>query len=355
MLPFRRGARVVLLILMCLALAINGCGEIGYVFSTVTGELQLLISAVPIEKALDDPDLTNEQKEKLAFVIRVRDYGEQVLGLEVGRSYQRFADLGDEALAWNLSASHKDALEPYYWDLPVIGFLPYLGYFELEEAQEEADKLVEQGYDTVIYEVDAYSTMGWMPDPIASPLLNRGWVRLADTIFHELLHNTIWKEAHVTFNESMAVFVGRAAALEFIALEFGADSPLLEEARLSYEDEDTFQEFLLDLKAELIPVYNSSSSREEKIAEREDIFENARQRFANEILPTMNLPENYEYFENLQLNNAFLLLNARYNTDTQLFAAIHQMTGEDWTVTLNIFRDAALANDPFSFLESMLE
>jgi predicted aminopeptidase len=354
MLPFKGGYKLSLLVMFFLAAGVGGCGRMDYAFSAVTGQLELLVSAIPIEDALDDPDLTAEEKEKLSFIVRARDYAEQVIGLKAGRSYQRFADL-DAALAWNLSASHKAALEPYYWDIPFVGPLPYLGFFELEEAEEEARKLADMGYDTIIYEVDAYSTMGWMPDPIASPLLDRGWVSLADTIFHELLHNTVWKDGHITFNESMAVFVGRAAALEFIALEFGPDSPLLEEGRFSYEDEDRFQEFLLDLKAELIAIYSSSMTREKKILEREEAFENARQEFTAEVLPLMNFPENYENFENLPLNNAFILLNARYNTNTQLFAAIHHMTGEDWSITMDIFRDAVAAEDPFGFLESMLE
>ncbi len=334
---------------------IAGCANSDYALAAVLGELRLLAAAVPIETALDDPDLTEDQREKLAFLIRVRDYGEEVIGLNVGKSYRNFVLLEDDSLAWNLSASRKDAFDPYVWRLPVVGRIPYLGFFTLDYAKAERDRLVDLGYDTVIYEVDAYSTLGLLPDPVASSLLRRDWLQLADTIMHECLHNTIWREGDTNFNESLAVFVGRTAALEFMAHEFGEDSEMVIEAHQYYEDDAVFRDFLDKLRADLNAIYTSDQPSAEKIQARKPILEGAGARFVEEALPLMHNKESFQNYEDFTFNNAFLLLYVRYGTELDLFEGVHEMTGGDWGQTLDIFRAAATAPDAYAYLRNILD
>ncbi|MHC4798962.1 MAG: aminopeptidase [Planctomycetota bacterium] len=221
---------------------VSGCGPIGYSVSAAVGELLILSSAGPIDRALNDPGLSDEQKEKLTFIIQARDYAEQVVGLNVGHSYQTFVNLGDKPLAWNLSASRKDAIEPYIWEVPLVGPLSFFGFFNFDQAVAERDRLVKLKYDTLIYEVDAYSTIGIFPDPVSSSILDRDLVSLLDTVFHELLHNTIFNPEDIVFDESLATFVGRTASVEFIKSEFGEDSDLADQARRSFEDVDRFNQ-----------------------------------------------------------------------------------------------------------------
>lgn len=333
-------------------LSLAGCGDT-YVGSVILGELGLLASARPIAEAVNDPRLDEEKRLKLAFVVRARDYAEQVVGLRVGSSYQSFADLGSRSLAWNLSASYKDRFEPYYWRLPIVGRLPYIGYFDLEQAKAERDRLVDHGFDTLIYEVDAFSTIGQLPDPVTSALLRRNLASLADTVFHELTHNTIYSFVDTIFDESLATFVGRTAGLEFLASEFGPDAPEIEQARRSYEDQDRFQLFLHDLNDNLRQVYDSDLSFDEKMARREEVIQAAQQRFAAEVLPLMNNPAGYETYTSFAFNNAFLLVHVRYNTSQDVFAAVYESTGHDWAATLQIFRDAAAKADPIGYLRGL--
>lgn len=344
-----------LLVLSMFLPALAGCGQLGYAFDAVLGEIDLLTSRVPIPTALADPDLTDEQRQKLAFIERARVYAREVIALDPGGSYQDFVLLEEETLAWNLSASSKVAFQPYYWTIPVVGALPYLGYFDLAEAEAERDALVEAGYDTVIYPVDAYSTLGVLPDPVASPLLERDYGGLADIVMHEILHNTVWRDGDTTFNESMAMFVGRTAGLQFLAHEFGEDSRMVTRAMGNYEDEDRFIEFLFDLRAELSVLYASSATRDEKLTAREVIFDAARQRFADEVLPQMHNAEAYQPYADYNFNNAFLLLYARYNSNLETFAAVHEATGRDWPLTIAHFQDAAGSDSPFAYLQSLVE
>lgn len=353
---FSRGSawRSCLWLTYLVGVGISGCGwPPGYLPSVIVGEVDFIGSMVPIEMALDDPTLTDQEREKLAFLIRARDYASQVVGLNVGNNFQSFVNLGGESLAWNLSASRKDAIDPYLWHLPLVGPIPYLGFFDLDQARVERDRLVELGYDTFLYEIDSYAV--WvLPDPVSSPLLQRDYGYLADVVIHELLHNTVIKLDDMTFSESLAVFVGRTADIEFLAAEFGPDAPIIDETRRRYEDEDRFNAFLQELIAELNTFYEGDLPSAEKIAAREGIFESARDRFAAEVLPLMNNPSDYEGFTIFPFNNAFLLVNVRYNSYQDVFAGIYEMTGRDWRQSLALFGQAALEDNPVQFLQDRL-
>jgi len=342
-------------VVSALAVVTCGCyGPLGYVLTVGVGELDLLCSIVPIEDALDDPALTEEEREKIAIVIRARDYAEQVVGLNTTGSFHGFVNLYGEPLAWNVSACPKDAFEPYTWPIPLSPPTPYLGYFRQEQALAERDRLVAAGYDTFVYEVDAYA-LSFLPDPVFSPVLRRDVPSLVDTVIHELLHNTIMRLGATTFNESLAVFVARTASIEFFESEYGPDAPIVEQARQGYEDDDRFNAFLVELMAELNTIYDTDEPYEVKLEKRERVFESARQRFAAEILPLMHDPAPFGIYTDFPYNNAFLLVNERYNSDLDLYEGIYEMTGRDWPQALAVFGQAAAsAGDPVSFLRDTL-
>jgi len=144
------------------------------------------------------------------------------------------------------------------------------------------------------------------------------------------------------------------AQIQRAIAEFGPDDPIIQQALESQADTERFNAFLDDLRAELDEIYGSDMTREEKIAAREPIFEAARQRLADELLPAMNHPETYESYTTLNFNNAFMLVNERYNTDFDLFAGVYELTGRNWASALDLFQQAADSDDPFAFLRDLL-
>lgn len=329
-----------------------GCGDVQYQLSAVLGELRLLSLAKPIDQVLASDSLSEEQRARLEFVVRARDFGEHVIGLNVGNSYRNFVNLNGEPLSWNLSASRKDRFEPYVWPL-LIGQLPYLGYFNYDEAIVERDRLVAQGYDTVLYEVDAFSTLGVLPDPVTSSILDRSLPSLADTVLHELTHNTISKLSDTNFNETLATFVGRTAAVQFLVQEFGADADIVRQAREGYEDADRLNVFFQSLVTELNTLYNSDASSEDKIARRVDVVKAALQRYRDEVLPLMHDQASYAGYADFPVNNAFLLLNVRYNDRLDVFQKAFDAVGGDWGQALSLFSQAAAQEDSFGFLQAV--
>ncbi len=349
-----------LAVAVCLA-ALCGCApndglwSLQYAIGAAGGELNYVSRAVPIQQALTDPDLTQEQRDKLQLVIDARDYAQKVIGLNVGSSYQTFVNLHGQVLAYNVSASRKDAIEAYTWNLPVVGTIAYLGFFNKSDALAERDYLVSQGYDTFMYDVDAFSTLGYLPDPVSSKLLERTVPNLADTVVHELLHNTIWAPGNDRFSESLATFVGRTGGMEFLKYKFGADSAVLQQATEAYEDGDLIQEFLNSVATYAKNLYAQKISSQDKIAQRDRVFQAARQRFANEIKPQLHNPDRYAGYATFQYNNAFLLVNVRYNSDLSIFSRTYESVNRDWSAALSIFREAARASDPIAFLQSHLD
>src|SRR5690606_18318309 len=169
----------------------------------------------------------------------------------VGDSYTTFSQLDSDTLALVLSAARKDRFEAHTWWFPIVGHVPYKGFFSERKARGEIEKLERKGYDTYLRPTSAFSTLGWFNDPLVSPLLRYDSVSLAATVIHEVFHNTLYLSAQATFNESLAEFVGSRGAIAFLCGRFGEGSPQCDTARGAWEDELLFGRFLSDLVADL--------------------------------------------------------------------------------------------------------
>lgn len=356
MIAMRFVRRVVPFGLLLVALMQTGCEGMSYLLHLAEGQFATQGETEPIDDVLASGRLSEEEEAKLRLVVKAREFAVQTIGLNAGSSYTTFYDTSGEPLAFNLSAAHRDRLEPLIWTFPVMGEVPYLAFFDEAYLRDVEAGLIADGFDTLSYELDAYSTLGVFEDPVRSTMLRRNELSLVDTIIHELLHNTIWRTNATTFNESLATFVGRQGAVEFLRAEFGEDSGWPEIARTYYADLDAINTFLRELYDSLAAFYAQPLSAEEKVAGREAVFQAGRDRFTREILPTLTYPDIFGWYTNLPTNNAWLLANYRYNLDLDLMEQVHTATGENWAATLDVFRAAASApGDPFTYLRDWLQ
>lgn len=332
-----------------------GCEGLPYVLQLAEGQLHIQGHVESIDDVLASGRLSEEDAAKLEYIVKVRDYAAQTMGLTVGRSYTTFYDSSGNPLAWNLSAARRDALVPKTWTFPIMGEVPYLAFFDEDYLHSVARQLLDEGYDTMTYELDAYSTLGIFDDPVRSTMLQRDILSLTETVIHELLHNTIWRASNTVFNESLATFVGRQGAVEFLRAEFGEDSGLPAVATAFYADTDAVNAFLMQLYAELEEYYAQPLSAEEKIAGRDAVFQAGRDRFVAEVQPKLNYPDVFAGYADLPVNNAWMLANYRYNLDLDVFAAVYAANAKDWAATLDLYRAAAAASDdPFTYLRDWL-
>jgi len=226
-----RRLRVAVGAIVLACLVATGCRTIGYVARGGLAEARILWRRQPIAELLAQPDLDPQLRDRLELVERVRAYAGNDLGLRVGESYTTFADVDGEAVVWVLSAARRDELEAYTWWWPVVGRVPYQGYFEREDADAAASGLGAQGYDTDVRSASAFSTLGWFADPLLSTTARYGPVSLTETVIHELFHATLYVPSHVDFNESAASFVGHRGAMAFFCDGPGRDATRCTEAR----------------------------------------------------------------------------------------------------------------------------
>ena len=337
------------------AVVCSGCGTFGYVFSVAGGQLDILLASRPIDDVLATDELSDQQADRLRMVLDVRQFGIDRVSLDAGGNYTQYYDTGGKPPAYNVSASRKDAFEPRTWTFPILGSLPYLGYFSLEGAQALETLLQEEGLDTLLVPVAAYSTLGFFDDPVFSSMLERDEAWLADLILHEMTHTTVFRSGDIDFNESLATFVGRAGSDIFLRERFGEDAPMVTLARERQEDSDRYNAFLRSLYGALDTFYKGGRSRDEKLAGREAVYARMVETFKAETLPEFHDPEPYERAVDMGLNNAWILANQRYNLDLDLFALVHDATGNDFRSSLAVFGEAAASADPKAYLRGWLE
>src|SRR5262245_25943173 len=98
----------------------------------------------PLERVIADPQLDAETRAYLRLVLAVRAEAES-LGLNAGKTYTTYTNIGRDTLLLVLSASPKTCICPHTWKYPIVGRVPYKGFFDPKMARREADQLAAKG------------------------------------------------------------------------------------------------------------------------------------------------------------------------------------------------------------------
>lgn len=188
------------------------------------GQVRIVWQARPIEEYMNDPQFPDSLKNKLKLIQEIRKYAIDSLGLKDTKNYKTLFDQRGQEIMWVVQACEPFQLKPKMWDFPIVGSMPYKGFFEKQKALDEKARLEKDGYDISIRNPGGWSTLGWFTDPILSDMLKRNEGDLASLIIHEMVHATIFIKDNVDFNENLASFVGDTAAYYFLASRYGKDS-----------------------------------------------------------------------------------------------------------------------------------
>src|SRR5919108_625525 len=230
-------------LLLCCALMPAACSPV-YVIRAGFEEAKILSRRRPISSVIEDPGTSGETRRKLQLVLQARDFAEHALSLAAGESYTTYSYVDSDTLLLVVSAARKDRFEAYTWWFPIVGRVPYKGFFHFDAAQREAARLEAAGYDTYVRPSGAFSTLGWFNDPLLNTLLRYDDVSLVSTVLHELLHNTVYIPSQIAFNETFANFVGDRGVIEFFCARDGETAPRCRLARDAWADNLRYAAFL---------------------------------------------------------------------------------------------------------------
>ncbi len=337
--------RAILVLLSAATPLLSGC-QIGYLVSSAYHQVGLLNSRVPIEEALKNPSLTEEQRRKLRLALEAHRFAENNLGLHHSKSYTTYTQLDRPYVTYVVSAAPKDELTAYKWWFPVVGSLPYKGYFNPDRAKEEADEMKAKGFDTSVRGVSAYSTLGWFSDPILSSMLRYKDYELVNTVIHETVHATIYIKSEADFNERLAVFIGNQGTEEFYRLREGAESPTLAQIANNTVDEKLFSDFIFREMKNLEEWYAQNKSKPDFLQTRPARLKEIQQRFVTELKPHFKEKESYGRFESSELNNATLLTYRLYFENLGDFEAVFNKLGRDFHKMVEFCKTLESAKDP---------
>ncbi len=299
----------------------TGC-QISYIVQSGYNQVKLLNAGEPIDDVLRKSDLPTETKRKLQLAQEARKYASEKLGLNSAKNYSSYVDLKRSHVTYVVSASDKWALKAYTWWFPIIGSVPYKGFFTEEDAKSEAQYLQKLGSLDVTYRgVSAYSTLGWFHDPLLSSMLQYQDIDLVETIIHESVHATFYIAGEADFNERAANFIGIKGAADFYREKEGASSPTLAEAELRLKDEMIFSGFMSAEIKQLDQWYKQNKSNISE-GQKQERLQEIQKRFSEQIRPQLQRVF-YKRFENTKLNNAELLLYKTYSQDLSQFENLY--------------------------------
>jgi predicted aminopeptidase len=282
------------------------------------GQYEIFRNRKPIAEILENQEIDVAIRKKLELVNIVRDFAVRDLALNPEGGYVYYAPLDRQEVGWHVTASYPLKFESYTWWFPIVGSVPYKGYFDLEKAKEEELSLKKKGMDTKLRITAGYSTLGWFSDPLLSPQMRLKEPELVALVIHEMSHATIYFSDDSLFNESYASFVENEGTNKYyLQLQTSESLKILEDRKISKQENAIVFKEIRNTAEELKVLYDSKIPDSEKILKKRIILEN----FRGKIL---ELGKSFRFFnqkkwEEMELNNENFIGALRYQSGDAFF------------------------------------
>ena len=355
----RRQALAVLTLLL-VALVQPGCYAAHYIAQQAVGQLQLLRIRRHVSDVIADPTTKPQVHDRLQLAMAARQFGIDELGLRGGAEFTRYVDTGGP-VAYNLTAADPTALRITRWRFPLVGSVPYLGFFKREDALTAARELEKSGLDIYLRPVEGYSTLGYFVSPIYAAMLETGLpgasgdVRTVEVVLHEMAHSTAYITSASELNESYATLVGIEGASRFFRERGNAsESELVRElARAGERQNIAFSAWLEPALKKAKDFYAQAAregwSRQRILQERADLFASIQASYRTAF------PEGkrYRLLASGKLNNAVLLSFGVYHQSSNIQQTLLDSVGRDLRSYINLYKQAQDRSDGAEWLHRL--
>ncbi|HVT40222.1 MAG TPA: aminopeptidase [Gemmatimonadaceae bacterium] len=285
-------------------------------------EAKILARRQSIAKLVADSTTPADIRAKLRLVLEARRFAVDSLGLPAKDAFTQFTRLDHDTLVLVLSGAYRDRLQPVTWWFPVVGRVPYKGYFDFEEAKHAERDMRDAGFDTYLRPSPAFSTLGFFNDPLLSTTLGEDSLAIVNTVIHELTHNKYYARGQAVFNESFASFVGARGSGRFYASR--GDTASARRAAERWSDELLLGAVWQGTFAALDSAYSlhaNDSARAARLAARDTIYAHTRRLLVDSVAPRLKSIDP-RYAERARLDNAALLARRIYSTGLDAFEAV---------------------------------
>ena len=323
-----------------------------YVSRGAWEEARILSRRKPISAMLNDPTTAPALRAKLTVVEAARRFAHDSLGLKTGESFTTYSHVDHDTLVLVLSAAYRDRLVPYTWWFPIVGRVPYKGYFDFNAGRQAAADLKSRGFDVYIRPSAAFSTLGFFNDPLLNTTLSADSLDLANTVIHEVTHNTYYAPGSVPFNESFASFVGaRGAAALFRSR---GDSAAAARVDARWQDDKLLGAFWANLSHTLDSAFKAHPADSlARMTARTAIYARARVTLVDSIAPRL-VTISPLYAKRVQLDNAALLARRVYGSGLDVFDELWARNGSDLRITIQqvITQAKRHPKDPFEAIRA---
>ena len=338
-----------------LFLFLSSC-QIGYYFSSGVNQWKMANTREPIDEALiKKHTFTEDQKNKILLSQKARIFAFEKLKLKETKNYSTYIDLGRPYVTWVVQAAEKWEMKNFEWSYPIVGKMPYKGYFNETDALEEARLMSEKGYDTYVRGVAAYSTLGWFQDSLLSSMLRYKEHDLVNTIIHEIVHTTIYVKNNADFNEKLAVFIGAKGSEIFYRELEGENSKTLKLIQNENADDVLFAQFVSTEIASIDTWYlnhrkdvYTASDEQERESRLSLIIDN----FSQKLKPQLKTNA-YFKFEKEKMNNARLGLYKTYMENLDDFEFLYKKLDRDLLKFIDVVKTLEKSEDPEADLKRL--
>lgn len=316
-------------IIILLILFLSSCFyEFNYLIEQLPGQFNLLLDRKNIDEIINNTNYNLEIRNKLKIIKEIKLFAVNRLDLKDNNNYNTYKEISNNCLLYVLTACPQFSLSPLSWNFPIVGKVPYLGFFNISNALKNAIELSNKGFDVSIRKVIAYSMLNFYPDPVYSTILNYDISDLAEIIIHEMVHSTIWFNNYPEFNENLASFIGIEGAILFIKEKFGENNSLINEIYNSKHDQKLFSTYINEIISNLTLLYeNTTIDTNTKLKLKQEYIKYFNELFTNKYLPKMKT-SNYSRWTNVVINNAIIATINVYEKDLSLFYKVYEKNND---------------------------
>ncbi len=355
----------------------SGCSSISYLVDAGIGQWRLMNRARPVEEVLASKTIDEKTKDAIRLILEAKKFAVDELNLKATENYNSFVKLDGAYASYVVTASHPLKLEAKVWRFPIVGEIPYIGFFEEAKAKKFIADLVKDESnwftvdsrklppDTNLRGASAYSTLGWFPDPLYSSMIQASERRMVDTVIHESVHATVFVGSNMDFNERLANFIGLEGSLLFLKKKYGENNDKVLLAKAALASEAIFAKFIdearskykVEVEANMSLGVDAALAKKAKFyAELPKLYDTIHQNWAREN-PGINPPRWAIDFPTW--NNAVLNGHSTYNANFSVFRSLYLRCDSDvkrlihWISTENDAKDSKLRQNPDEYLVEM--